>query len=261
MEKYETKLYNNFDMKKYFIAYFDILGFENMVKQNNKDKDLILLTSISDCIENSKDIFNLFKQTNSEFEIKRKVFSDNFLFCTENDYNALISYIAALQAAFIPYNVFIRGSLYYGDIVFNNEFVYGRGLISAYKLENEIAIFPRILLDDTFIIGAADLDSIVYGKQISTKEVIFSLQKYFCTDFDNHKFLDYLGVMKDFKEKTTTDSDVYNFRDLLHDHGKNICNNLMSDDIKIVQKYQWCMNYHNKFCEKNGFSEYFINYE
>jgi hypothetical protein len=75
-----------YDIKKYFIGYFDILGFENKVKKNNKEIDLALLSTIDDIIIFSrKSISTLYK-----YDIKMKVFSDNFLFCSEENYIPLI---------------------------------------------------------------------------------------------------------------------------------------------------------------------------
>jgi hypothetical protein len=74
---------NSFDIKKYFIAYFDILGFEKMVDKEDNNKNLILLTSIFDCITNSNDVISLFNETESKTDIKLKVFSDNFFYCTD----------------------------------------------------------------------------------------------------------------------------------------------------------------------------------
>jgi hypothetical protein len=249
----------NFEIKNYFIAYFDILGFENMVSQDNKKKDLILLTMINDCISNSKEVITLFNKTGNKTDIKFKVFSDNFVFCTEKDYTSLLSMIAILQSTFLPYNIFIRGTLSYGKIYFNEEFIYGKGLIEAYKIESEIAIYPRIIIDDTFISGASKILTSKWKKKVSLELTLKSLNKNYCVDFDNNLFIDYLGVLKYLEDETGQPCNGYSFFEMLDIHARNICYNLQNSDKRIIQKYQWCKNYHNYTCTKYNIPDKFIN--
>jgi hypothetical protein len=246
-----------FGMKKYFIAYFDILGFENFINQDDKYKDLKLLYTINDIIANSRMMASYFTKADNLKEIKLKVFSDNFLYCTEENYLALISLVSCLQSAFITCNLIIRGSLCYGDLVFNNEFLYGKGLINAYKIESEIAIFPRIVIDESFFIGAQKMANQIYKKDLSRNELLDTLDNFFCTDFDNNKFINYLGAVDNLTIDKTSGS--YGFIEVLKDHAITIKNGLLSSDKKVLQKYQWCKTYHNKICKQYQHDALFID--
>jgi hypothetical protein len=250
---------NIFEIKQYFIAYFDILGFEKKVNQEDEKKNLILLTTINDCIANSKEVISLFYDTGSKVDIRVKVFSDNFVYCTENDYISLLCMIATLQCTFLPYNIFIRGALSYGKIFISDEFIYGKGLIDAYKIESEIAIFPRLIIDDSFITGASKVETLKRNKEVSFELILESLKNNYCVDFDNNLFIDYLGMMKYFEDETGRASKGYSFNELLDIHARNICYNLQTDDKRIEQKYQWCKNYHNFICTKYNIPDKFIN--
>jgi len=252
---------SNHDYKGYFIAYFDILGYESIITKGETEEKEKLLETIEDTIKLSKEIFSLAKKPPSNCEIKMKVFSDNFLLCTEKDYFYLITLIGSLQCALAAKNYFVRGSISYGNIIFNDDYIYGKGLIDAYKLELNNAIFPRIIIDDSSFVGATIVESKKYSTQVTTKDIEKELNAFYCIDSDRFKYLNYLEAMKDYKEKG--EKDVSKFKDLLEKHAQYIALNLKIEDRSIKQKYQWCMNYHNKFCKKNGYLEYLIkeNYD
>ena len=237
-----------FGMKKYFIAYFYILGFEDIVNKGDRFKDLKLLHTIKDIINNSRMMTSYFKKVDNLKEIQFKVFSDNFLYCTEENYIALISLVSCLQSAFITSNLVIRGSLCHGDLLFDNEFLYGKGLIDAYKIESEIAIFPRIIIDESFLIEANKITSQIYKKELTYNEFLDTFNEYFFIDFDGNKYINYLGVMDNLNIHNSDNS--YEFIDVLKDHAKTIKIGLQSSDKRILQKYQWCRTYHNKICKQ-----------
>ena len=250
-----------YDIKKYFIGYFDILGFENKVKINNKEDDLALLTTIDEIIIFSrKSISTLYK-----YDIKMKVFSDNFLFCSEENYIPLILIIGMIQALFITNDLFIRGSLCYGDLYYDDEFIYGKGLINAYKLESKLAIFPRIIIDNSFFSGVTNITNKSIQEKISSNNILSNLQDIYCNDFDNYRFIDYLTIMKNYKDKESIDhpNETMSFFKFISDHAKYIKNNLLVEDTIenriIKQKYYWCKNYHNEFCKKNKYHELIIS--
>jgi hypothetical protein len=166
--------------------------------------------------------------------------------------------IARLQTSFIPLNIFIRGSLSYGRIVFDNNFLYGKGLIDAYKIESEIAIYPRIIIDDSFFTGATLVESDRYSYDVSVNQILLSLKNCYSIDFDSNKFIDYLGMKKYTEDNTKETYDKYPFIDLIKDNARNISYNIQTENKRIKQKYQWCRNYHNAICERYNFPECLI---
>lgn len=158
-------------IKEYYIAYFDILGYRQFFKDCPEMVES-LLNEIHNAIINIKktlsvpknvDFFNL---TGVNFDFKVKVFSDNVIICLEIDGNnnfpytnvncseklkALIflDFISTIQRGFIiNYKLFVRGSVTIGKISFNDDYVFGEGLIEAVDIE-EHTVYPRIEISNS----------------------------------------------------------------------------------------------------------------
>lgn len=156
-------------IKEYFIAYFDILGYKEFFK-NTPEKAEEFLKCINDGIFNSKNLLNSMGDSqlvqealNRKFHIK--AFSDNVVICVEdkNDKWDIISLLmlmmamADIQRGFIfEYGLFIRGGITKGKISFNEDYIFGKGLIDAVQLE-ESAVHPRIVVSDE-ILSSEKLD-------------------------------------------------------------------------------------------------------
>jgi len=94
------------EIKKYFIAYFDILGIEDKLMKEDENKSIELFDIIDNIVLYSKEQFNNLKKTESDINIKMKVFSDNFLYYTEKEYISLIFMLGGIQAASITNDIF-----------------------------------------------------------------------------------------------------------------------------------------------------------
>lgn len=91
------------------------------------------------------------------------MFSDNILLCLETNtaqieyprFLAFLTIVADIQRNFIlKYGLFLRGGITVGTLSFNDDFIFGQGLIDVVELE-ETAIYPRIIL------GKAALDYVL----------------------------------------------------------------------------------------------------
>lgn len=240
------------EMKEYFIAYLDILGYKEKI--DNGDEELLGI--INDCINHSNQTLKHFEDKNM-INIKMKAFSDNLLFCTEKDYLFLYIFMCSLQIAFIANKIFIRGALCYGSLYFNNNFIYGKGLIDAHDLESKIAIFPRIVLDKSYITAGAKFEKKLRNQTVSFK-TIGNILKHFVIDFDNNRYLDYLGWYKVYSRYEEKNTGIYKLEQYLEEHKNIIQENLKSKDKKILQKYNWCKKYHNDFCNDNKYNNQII---
>jgi len=258
MDYLTVKIENGFSIKKQFIAYFDVLGYKDDLLHGDEIRKNELLNLISSSISLLKQIIEMFKTADDKIDINLKAFSDNFLICTEKDYIALLEIVGCMQAALFSFNTSIRGALCYDELFFSKEFVFGKGLINAYFIENEISIFPRILVDNSFLTGIKNNINQNGQENINSYPVLKNIENYFCIDVDNNKYLNYLGVMKKYKEYEEEYGGVVNFHELLDSHVKYINNNLNSGDMRVEQKIQWIKSYHNKFCIGNSINEYII---
>ena len=151
------------ELKEYYIAYFDILGYREYFKQQ-PDKIPSLLENIHDVISNSKKFIDMINNSPilnniGAIEIKTKIFSDNILMCMEIHSGLMeslrlltfLKIISDIQRSFIlDYGLFVRGSIVKGRLSFNEFYVFGQGLIDAVEIE-ETAIYPRIIISEELV--------------------------------------------------------------------------------------------------------------
>lgn len=227
-------------VKKQLILYFDILGYKAMIEEFKDENQFLEL--IQSCIDQSLKILSIFD------EIEYAMFSDNFIFVLpfhESDKDAsakleqFLKLACILQVTFISNSLFIRGSITIGNIYVNkNNFVFGKGLVEAYMLENNEAKFPRIIFSEK-------LNDII--KKIHIKS------HYYMIDFDKKYFLNYLSYYADL----IINRDTSNFPEakqivahLFFNHKYLILNsaNEFANNIRVLNKYKWSMRYHNAFC-------------
>ncbi len=151
-------------MSEYYIAYFDILGYQEFFKET-PEKASEFLNTLHSAIAETKKRINYFNNSQlitrfSDLQIKSKIFSDNILLCIKTDSDIkkekmriilFMSIIAEIQRKFIlQYGLFIRGGFTKGLLSLNEDFVFGEGLIEAVKLE-EKASHPRIIVSEKII--------------------------------------------------------------------------------------------------------------
>lgn len=166
--------------------------------------------------------------------MKIRLFSDNIVIAVPSNlvvvnvsaYNYIIALMRTLQGFLLPVNI-VRGSITKGLLYIADEYLYGSGLIKAYELENDIAIMPRIIIDKDI---ENEINKKIIGKEIRK-------------DYDGIFYLDYLY---------SVDNEDMQDTFLLH---KKIVENGITENrnnLRIMQKYLWCKEYHNKSCIKYG---------
>ena len=160
--------------EKRLIAFIDILGFKEIVRQSEIDPAIVdLLYSVLQFLKTWEisehwDLRLIEIEEDAQkigvknFEIRGRTntssFSDNIVVSVKVDNNVnemtstLISNLAYIGAILIEKGILIRGGLTIGNIVHNeNGTVFGQGLIDAYILERNNAKYPRIILSDKII--------------------------------------------------------------------------------------------------------------
>ncbi|MCM1132013.1 MAG: hypothetical protein NC340_00920 [Ruminococcus flavefaciens] len=151
-------------IKEYYIAYFDILGYQAFFKETPK-KVPELLNTIHSAITNTVNYVQSFNDSTlvSQFanmHIQYKIFSDNILLCIDVGKNVaeekshiitFMGLICEIQRRFITeYGLFLRGGFTKGKMSINDNYIFGEGLIEAVKME-ESTSYPRIAVSDKVI--------------------------------------------------------------------------------------------------------------
>ena len=64
---------------------------------------------------------------------------------------SLLAFSQIIFSNALEEKLLIRGGITVGDLYIDNIFIYGKGLIDSYKLENQNAVYPRIIISEDFI--------------------------------------------------------------------------------------------------------------
>ena len=158
-------------LKEYYIAYMDLLGYKEFFNEN-PESTMEFYEQIKSAIHETKKILKSTKQP-----LKYKIFSDNIIIFLEavedkeNDISNLLMLmlsVANIQRHFIlEHNLFLRGSITKGTMCVNREFLFGAGLIEAVEIEENKAIYPRIVVSNKIaelISGYKGVDEVTLKK-------------------------------------------------------------------------------------------------
>lgn len=147
-------------IKEYYIAYFDVLGYKEFFStQPEKAADFLRL--MHDVIQRTNEHIKTANQSvitsvYGKINIKTKIFSDNVLLCMEASNEAIepirllafLKIVADIQRGFVTeYGLFVRGGVTKGSISFNDDYVFGSGLIEVVTMEEKQALYPRIIVN------------------------------------------------------------------------------------------------------------------
>lgn len=145
-------------IKEYYIAYFDILGYKAFFDEQ-PEKVPELLNAIHDAIRRTTNHIGIANTSPllhgvAGIDIKAKIFSDNILLCMETSEAQheqprlfqFIQIVADIQRGFVnDYGLFVRGAIAKGALSYNDDYVFGQGLIDVVEME-KVAQYPRIVI-------------------------------------------------------------------------------------------------------------------
>ena len=157
-----------FCTSKYCIAYLDILGSKNLIDNDKNNEFLNYLNMLCG---------DALLEASSNKDIFIKIFSDNILLAVNTEceaqirkerIEALINRVGNIQNEILCYGYLVRGAIVEGDFFHNDVIVYGKALVNAVTDEEQIAIYPRVIVQ---------------------KDIFELLPHYFIMDEDNLVFL------------------------------------------------------------------------
>lgn len=211
---------NNELFSNYYVAHLDILGARAEMKNEDNNEHFIKLKEIYEnaLIQAKSSIANY-----DEKEFFIKIFSDNILIAIElenNDINKIklqkiINLVGLIQLNALRLGLLLRGGISLGTLKIEDVFIYGKALVEAVELEEDIAVYPRIILNPKL------KNANNFVKQDS--DGYFYVNSYYFSDgWSAKKIRDNLLVsLSKYK-----------------------------NNEKIKQKIMWSIVYHNEFCRK-----------
>lgn len=178
-------------------TFIDVLGFRELVLTSSKDEQakakvhMILSQFQRNC--NHKGVPG--DRSSKEPPIIVKAFSDSIVrivplngaegsiqaggFASEVVHEVID--LCGAQFDLLTHGILVRGGLAIGDLYWDANQMFGPALIRAYELENNFAVYPRIVLDE------------VVSDLVKNEKCGFSSSNIICQDFDGVWYVDYLG--------------------------------------------------------------------
>lgn len=143
--------------QKYYVAFLDILGFKEIVENDNFEKINSLIGKYDK--EYIMKLLNLgLDDINDEEDLaanylKIVQFSDSIIVSVPSDvdysFDTLLVAVRDLIAdCFISHGILLRGGITEGNFYINDNKIFGTALNEAYKLENSSAIYPRVIFTE-----------------------------------------------------------------------------------------------------------------
>ena len=220
--------------KLYAIAYLDSLGTTEKIK--SKD-DVVHLNKLYEIYTLAVNLAESETRSSKNYsDIKTKIFSDNIVIAKPlrtipqnkaEDIRCLLDFVSLFQNnAVIEHSWLIRGGITIGELFVDKVMIWGKGLIRAYKLESELAFYPRIILDQ---------DIIGYANQFD--------ERYASEDIDGFYYLDFLNRNNKAEMGKLSKNIKLSYNQMLEE--------IKRDDgtypDKPYQKLQWYKNYVNNW--------------
>ena len=129
------------------VAFVDILGFGALVSSLSSNPELhgrlhYALTYIKSYRASSH------SENSAQSNLEISVFSDSIAISSEPlDAFRVIWSCGWLNAELLQAGILTRGGISIGPTIHKDDVLYGEGMLKAYKLESNAAIYPRIVVD------------------------------------------------------------------------------------------------------------------
>jgi len=249
--RYETRL----------VAFIDILGWKAAIIRSIDDPELaksmgVASRVLSSHVKSNKTQRSFWQDLSDEHgtnvaNIMRDTqithFSDSILISTKANQHAkwrLESTLSILCQQMAHHGFLLRGGVTVGSMIHKESSVaYGPALIEAYRLENEVANYPQIMLDENLTKAWG------HGENISDKEGnLLGIHNKWRKSDNGFMFFDYLkpahAMLKEHVTQKSLETHLQSYHTLIvENRGKH--------NDRINEKYEWLVNYFNQTLEEN----------
>ncbi|HDS7364943.1 TPA: hypothetical protein QH505_003696, partial [Morganella morganii subsp. morganii] len=136
------------EIKTYFVAFIDILGFKNIVeKERLSGYEGEQLNKLFDCHVECEKIFK-------EHGLDIVQFSDSIVISKAYDkesFHEFVFSVSEYQKLLLRKGFLCRGGIAVNKHYSLSSFLFSPALIDAYKVESEKAIYPRVVVSEDVI--------------------------------------------------------------------------------------------------------------
>lgn len=220
------------------IAFVDILGFTAETNKSTKSQEdegrihdaLKLIHSLKE-----KNYGSAFMNMQDE-GVEVITFSDSAVIscpADRDDLFFLLLKLIHLQMELIPFGILLRGAITNGELYHERDIVFGPAMNEAYEMEDKVAVYPRIIINEKAITQYVEYVSGDEGRLQYLKDLIKK-------DKDGIWFLDIL------RQQEEIDGSYYNYIEWLSSFRVIIINGLQHEKLNVRVKYQWLSTYFNE---------------
>ena len=238
-ERVETKI----------VAFLDILGFRNIVK--NKISNMEFIKKLEKSLEFSDKVLS--GRGYIAKNIVFKMFSDCICASVPNTKDDILNFLIILQLLQLKlisdFGVFIRGGLSKGRHYESLNLVFSEGLIESYEIESRDAIYPRIVISDELaksILGYMYTSIEVELWKGIPETIELNPKLMILQDIDGKYFLNFMEYLCSYDR-------IHAAQQVAWEIQKSIEVWVSSNkalDPKITSKQMWIVRYFNKFIEE-----------
>lgn len=139
-----------------------------------------------------------------------------------------------LQRYLLKRGILTRGGVALGRLLHHDNVIFGPALVRAYRLESQLALFPRVIVDPPV------LESITMPAATHVSSFPLRLASLTRRDVDGLTHIDYLH----FDASEIENNMASLFGELRHEIGVALA--ASRSDTKVFQKVAWLANYFNK---------------
>lgn len=240
-------------LRRSVVAFIDILGYMDLVKSANSEKDSqALLGRLHNALQSARETVDPNRSEDTMPKLGDKdssafrAFTDNIVIGApirddgEIELDGVFDSLSYFQVCMAIEGFFVRGAIAIGDLYMDDIAVFGAGLIEAYEGESTLARDPRIVLAPSAQLAVnRHLES--YGRGSHAPQ-----NRYLLRDSDGQYFVNYLD--------TIIPVDGCFYEKELGAHKARIEEKLalLRSRPSVLAKYLWATNYHNYWCDQNS---------
>lgn len=235
-----------------YVAYLDILGFKNFIK-NNSDFNRVkgLYDTITETYENVLNSSAKHLKSEDITSVTFNIISDSIILSISKNRSysleILVTFVNALTSDIISdYGLLFRGGISDGQYYSNDNITFGPALVDAYIQENKYAVLPRIIIPEEIYLEYRNKNPNGHIDLITSIDY-FDLN--YIADYMKYFFIVHLeNFLKKAIERDKIIERISSFRKVITD---GICNK----DNHIRQKYVYLLKMFNKYC--SSYQKYF----
>jgi hypothetical protein len=237
------------------VTFIDILGYKNLLRTRHASDIVKVVKALrgfaagdADDAEPPKrsDEFRLYTQSFSE-SVSDAVVRVRTVDTQSQDGPFAYELIDLMHAIVecVNQGILIRGGMTIGPVHVGLDGkgpIFGNAMVRAYEIEENEAVYPRIMIDDDALEAYLNDESLWQDGRFDRHEAEMALEFIGIAD-DGSYFVDYLRAAG----PGEFDAGVAGRFEFLQRHRKLIVDTLAIADTKVRRKLVWLANYHNRF--------------